>query len=177
MATDKNATGKGGAQRAGKAAANTTGGMNVDTALIRELAEMLDETGLTEIAVEDGDRKVRVSRGATASVAAPPAAALAAPPVAPSVTTAAPVATPAEEPDTKDALTSPMVGTVYLAPEPEAPDFVKVGDQVKEGDTVLIVEAMKVMNPITADRSGTIKAMLVENAQPIEFGQPLIVIG
>jgi acetyl-CoA carboxylase biotin carboxyl carrier protein len=75
------------------------------------------------------------------------------------------------------ALKSPMVGTAYLAPEPGAPDFVKVGDSVKEGDTLVIVEAMKVMNPIAADKSGTVKAILIENAQPVEFDQPLVIIG
>ncbi|MGB3753547.1 MAG: acetyl-CoA carboxylase biotin carboxyl carrier protein [Parerythrobacter sp.] len=151
------------------------GGMNVDTALVRELAEMLDATGLTEIAVQDGTRKVRVSRG---TIAAASAASVAAAPAAPPMTTTVPAAAAtSEEPDTANALTSPMVGTVYLAPEPDAADFVKVGDQVKEGQTVLIVEAMKVMNPIAADGPGIIKAILVENAQPIEFGQPLIVIG
>ena len=151
-------------------------GMNVDTALVRELAEMLGETGLTEIEVEDGERKIRVSRGggiAMAAHAAMPAAAPAAPAPA-----AAPAAdTPAAEPDMADAIKSPMVGTVYLAPEPGAANFVKIGDSVSEGQTLLIVEAMKVMNPIAADKAGTIKSILVENAQPIEFDQPLVVIG
>ena len=150
--------------------------MNVDTALVRELAEMLGETGLTEIEVEDGERKIRVSRGggiAMAAHAAMPAAAPAAPAPA-----AAPAAdTPAAEPDMADAIKSPMVGTVYLAPEPGAANFVKIGDSVSEGQTLLIVEAMKVMNPIAADKAGTIKSILVENAQPIEFDQPLVVIG
>ena len=154
-------------------------GMNVDTSLVRELAEMLGETGLTEIEVEDGDRKIRVSRGGGVAMAAPaPMAAASAP------TAAAPAPAPAPdndsapaEADTAGALKSPMVGTVYLAPEPGAADFVKVGDTVKEGQTLVIVEAMKVMNPITADKSGTVKAILVENAQPVEFDQPLIVIG
>ncbi|AWW74290.1 acetyl-CoA carboxylase, biotin carboxyl carrier protein [Erythrobacter sp. KY5] len=171
--------------------AENKSGMNVDTALVRELAELLNETGLTEIEVEDDDRKIRVARnfpgggggganltpaqiaafgslvgGAAASAPAPAAAPAAAPaPEAPAVDAHA------------DALKSPMVGTVYLAPEPGAADFVKVGDSVKEGDTLLIVEAMKVMNPITADKSGTIRAILVANAQPVEFDQPLVVIG
>ena len=152
-------------------------GMNVDTKLVRELAELLNETGLTEIEVEDDDRKIRVARGGVAS-AAPVMAAAPTPAAAPAP---APSAAPApSEPageDHADAIKSPMVGTVYLAPEPEAADFVKVGDSVKEGDTLLIVEAMKVMNPITADKAGTVKAILVDNAQPVEFDQPLIVIG
>ncbi|KEO90746.1 acetyl-CoA carboxylase [Erythrobacter longus] len=149
-------------------------GMNIDTSLVRELAELLNETGLTEIEVEDDDRKIRVARGGmvTNVAAAPVAAAPAAPAAAP---VAAPAAAPAD--DHADAFKSPMVGTAYLAAEPGAPNFIKVGDSVSEGDTLLIVEAMKVMNPITSDKAGTIKAILVENAQPVEFDQPLVVIG
>jgi acetyl-CoA carboxylase biotin carboxyl carrier protein len=161
------------AETKGSAARN--GGMNVDTKLVRELAELLAETGLTEIEVEDGDRKVRVARGGVAMAA--PMAMPAPAPAAPAPAAAAP-APQAEAPaDVAGALKSPMVGTVYLSPEPGAQPFVKVGDSVKQGDTVLIVEAMKVMNPIAADKAGTIKAILVENAQPIEYDQPLVVIG
>ena len=154
-------------------------GMNVDTSLVRELAEMLGDTGLTEIEVEDGDRKIRVSRGGGVAMAAP--APMAAAP-APAPSAPAPAPAPGNDPapadaDVAGALKSPMVGTVYLAPEPGAADFVKVGDSVKEGQTLLIVEAMKVMNPIAADKSGTVKAILVENAQPVEFDQPLVVVG
>ncbi|WP_237452957.1 acetyl-CoA carboxylase biotin carboxyl carrier protein [Qipengyuania vulgaris] len=149
-------------------------GMNVDTSLVRELAEMLGETGLTEIEVEDGDRKIRVSRGGGVAMAAAPAPQTA--PAAPAAP-ASPAEAAAPEADTAGAMKSPMVGTVYLAPEPGASDFVTVGDSVKEGQTLLIVEAMKVMNPITADKAGTVKSILVENAQPVEFDQPLIVIG
>lgn len=151
-------------------------GMNIDTALVRELAELLNETGLTEIEVEDDDRKIRVSRGAVAAAAPVYAAAPAAAP-APTAAAPAPVeaAAPAG-PDMTNAVKSPMVGTCYLAAEPGAANFVTVGKDVKEGDTLLIVEAMKVMNPITAPRSGTVTAILVENAQPVEFDQPLVVI-
>ncbi len=155
------------------------GTMKIDTKLVRELADLLSETGLTEIEVEDGDRKIRVSRGAAPAPAA--AAAIAAPAApaadpAPAETPApAPASTPAA--DMEGAVKSPMVGTAYLSSEPGTPAFVKVGDTVKEGDTLLIVEAMKVMNPITATASGTVKAILVENAQPVEYGQPLAVIG
>lgn len=152
-------------------------GMNVDTALVRELAEMLGDTGLTEIEVEDGERKIRVSRGggvAMASAPMPAAAPVAAAAPAPSAAPAPEAAAPAE--DHANAIKSPMVGTVYLAPEPGASDFVKVGDTVKEGQTLLIVEAMKVMNPISADKAGTVKAILVDNAQPVEFDQPLVVV-
>jgi acetyl-CoA carboxylase biotin carboxyl carrier protein len=152
-------------------------GMNIDTALVRELAELLNETGLTEIEVEDDDRKIRVSRGAV-SVAAPVhATAPAAVAAAPAPAAAAPVAPePAAGPDMTNAVKSPMVGTCYLAPEPGAANFIAVGKPVKEGDTLLIVEAMKVMNPISAPKSGTVTAILVDNAQPVEFDQPLVVI-
>lgn len=154
-------------------------GIDVDTALVRELAELLAETGLSEIEVEDGDRKIRVSRGGGSQAAAP--VYHAAQPAASAAPNPAPVlAAPAEQssaPDTAGALTSPMVGTVYLAPEPGAPNLVNVGDTVKEGQTLLIIEAMKVMNPIAADKAGTVKAVLVDNAQPVEFGQPLVLIG
>lgn len=163
-----------------KGAAGKKSGMNVDTKLVRELAELLGETGLTEIEVEDGDRKVRVARGGGVAAAAPAPVAVAAPfaTPAPAPAQTAPAADSAPATDSvADALKSPMVGTVYLAPEPSAPNFVTVGDSVKEGDTLLIVEAMKVMNPIAADKSGTVKSILVENAQPVEFDQPLVVIG
>lgn len=154
--------------------ARSKSGINVDTSLVRALAELLAETGLTEIEVEDDDRRIRVARqhapaGAATYHAAPVAAAAPAAP-SPAATLSEPAA------DTAGALTSPMVGTVYLAAEPGTPNFVSVGDQVKEGQTLLIVEAMKVMNPIAADKAGTIKAILVDNAQPVEFGQPLVVI-
>jgi len=151
-------------------------GMNVDIQLVRELAELLGETGLTEIEVEDNDRKIRVARGGVAMAAPMAMAAPAAMPAA-APASAAPAPEAPAAADTAGALKSPMVGTVYLAPEPGAADFIKVGDTVKEGQTLLIVEAMKVMNPIAADKSGTVKAILVENAQPIEFDQPLVVIG
>ena len=152
-------------------------GMNVDTALVRELAEMLGDTGLTEIEVEDGERKIRVSRGGGVAMAAAPAPVAAPAPAAPTAAAPVPESAAAPEADTAGAIKSPMVGTVYLASEPGAANFVKVGDSVTEGQTLLIVEAMKVMNPITADKAGTVKAILVENAQPVEFDQPLIVIG
>ena len=151
-------------------------GMNVDTALVRELAEMLGETGLVEIEVEDGDRKIRVSRGGGVAMAAAPAQMMAAAPAAAAPATAAPAPEAAPAAAAEGAIKSPMVGTVYLAPEPGAKDFVSVGDSVKEGQTLVIVEAMKVMNPITAVKAGTVKAILVENAQPVEFDQPLVVV-
>ena len=145
--------------------------MNVDTRMVRELAELLSETGLTEIEVEDGDRKIKVSRAAPVAAPAPIAAAPAA--------VAAPAPAPAEPaaPDLSSAVRSPMVGTAYLHPEPGADAFIKVGDKVKAGDTLMIIEAMKVMNPITAPAAGTVKQILIENAQPVEYDQPLVVVG
>ncbi len=155
--------------------ASRNGGMNIDSKLVRELAELLAETGLSEIEVEDGDRKIKVARQLTAAA---PVHAVAAPapvaaPAAAAPAAAAPAPAPAEDPN---AVKSPMVGTVYLSSEPGAAPFVSIGQQVKAGDTLVIVEAMKVMNPITAPAAGTVKAILVDNAQPVEFDQPLVVI-
>jgi acetyl-CoA carboxylase biotin carboxyl carrier protein len=149
--------------------------MQVDVKLVRQLAELLNDTGLTEIEVEDNDRKIRVARTmqAVAVAAAPAPAPVAAPAAAPAAAAPAPVAAPADHPG---AVKSPMVGTVYLAPSPEAASFVAVGDSVKEGDTLVIIEAMKVMNPILAPRSGKVTQMLVANGQPVEFDQPLAII-
>jgi acetyl-CoA carboxylase biotin carboxyl carrier protein len=158
---------------------NTSGsGMHIDSALVRELAELLAETNLTEIEVADGERKIRVARGGAAPVAYAPAPVGYAPaPVAGAPVAVAPAAAEAAPAVEGKAVKSPMVGTVYLAAEPGAPDFAPVGKTVKAGDTLLIVEAMKVMNPITAPASGTVKAVLVDNGQPVEFDQPLVVIG
>ena len=152
-------------------------GINIDPAFVRALAELLDDTQLSEIEVEDGDRKVRVARTLTAA-AAPVAYAPA--PVAAPAAAAAPAAPAAAAPAADafaDAVKSPMVGTVYLAPEPSAPNFAAIRSAVKAGDTILIIEAMKVMNPIVATANGTLKAVHVENSQPVEFDQPLFTIG
>ena len=153
------------------------GAMQVDVQLVRDLAALLDDTNLTEIEVEDGDRKIRVARkvgGAPAAVYAP--APVAAAPVAAAAAPAA--AAPAAEAalPAGTVVKSPIVGTAYLSAEPGAAPFARVGAQVKAGETILIVEAMKVMNSIPAPASGTVKAVLVDNGQPVEYDQPLIVI-
>ncbi len=151
-------------------------GINIDPAYVRALAELLDDTGLSEIEVEDGERKIRVARTLTAAAA--PVAYAPAPVAAPAATpaAAAPVAAAPAADNFADAVKSPMVGTVYLSPEPGASNFASIGSAVKEGETILIIEAMKVMNPITAPTSGTLKAVHVENSQPVEFDQPLFTI-
>lgn len=154
-----------------------TGKMNIDSKLVRELAELLSDTGLSEIEVEDGDRRIRVARQFTTAAPAPVYAPAPAAAAAPAPAAAAPAEAPAPAAAPADAVKSPMVGTVYLAAEPGAANFVDVGKAVKAGDTLLIVEAMKVMNPILAPKAGTVSAVLVENGQPVEFDQPLVVIG
>jgi len=148
---------------------NMGGNMRVELHLVRDLAALLDETGLTEIEVQDGDRSVRVARqGTPVVVASAPGHA-----PAPAAAIAAAAGPQRDHPGT---VKSPMVGTAYLSAEPGVANFVSVGESVKEGDTLLIVEAMKVMNPITAPRAGTLKALLVENEQPVEYDQPLAII-
>ena len=140
----------------------------IDEALVRQMARLLTETGLTEIEYAGKDWHLRVVRQ-QAPVVAPVGASPAAAPVAATVAERR----PAEQPG---ALKAPMVGTVYLAPEPGAADFVKAGDKVREGQTVMIIEAMKVMNPIPAPRSGTIAEIAVTNGEPVEYGQLLAVV-
>jgi acetyl-CoA carboxylase biotin carboxyl carrier protein len=144
----------------------------IDSAAIRDLAELLTETGLTEIEIEQNGARIRVSRQSGVAMSAPVHVAHATSVSAPaaSAEATAPKGPPA------GAVTSPMVGTVYVAPEPGAQPFVKVGQTVKEGDTLLIVEAMKTMNPILAPRGGTVTEINVNDAQPVEFGQTLLVI-
>jgi acetyl-CoA carboxylase biotin carboxyl carrier protein len=153
------------------------GAMRIDPALVRELAALLTDNELTEIEVEDGDRRIKVKRepaaiiGAAAAPAAAVAPALEAPPMHGKENVGE------TEEAAGHAVKSPMVGTAYLSPEPSAKPFVEVGDAVKAGDTLLIVEAMKVMNPITAPTGGVVKKLLVSDGQPVEFDQPLVVIG
>ena len=143
-----------------------------DTALVKALADILDEAGLTELDYETADLSVRLSRVSGAAPVAPVAAVAAPAAAAP----AAPAADNADSASHPGAVTSPMVGTVYVAPEPDAPSFIEVGGKVKKGQTLLIVEAMKVMNPITAPADGTVTQIFVQNAQPVEFGEVLVVI-
>ena len=148
-----------------------------NTALVKALADILDDAGLAELEYETDDVAIRLSRvsgaapvAAVAPVAAPAPAALPAAPAAPAADSAADLSTH------PGAVTSPMVGTAYVSPEPGAAAFVEEGSAVKKGQTLLIVEAMKVMNPITAPTDGTVSKILVKNAQPIEFGEVLVVI-
>jgi acetyl-CoA carboxylase biotin carboxyl carrier protein len=143
---------------------------DVDQQLIRDLAGILNDTNLSEIEVELGDLKVRVARHAAPIQAF--AAQMAAPVALPAIAAAAPA--PADL--SKNAVPSPMVGTAYLSPSPDAKPFVEVGQSVREGQTLLIIEAMKTMNQILSPRSGTVTAILVEDAQPVEYGMALVVI-
>ncbi len=153
--------------------------MKIDTKAIKELAKLLNETELTEIEVVDGEKAIRVSKGGTILTTA--AAQNSSQAVNMTSDPAAPQKASLDTPDNiatshPGAVKSPMVGTVYLQPEPNAPTFVKKGDNVSAGDTLMIIEAMKVMNPIKAEKSGTVTQILVENAQPVEFGDVLLVI-
>jgi acetyl-CoA carboxylase biotin carboxyl carrier protein len=141
---------------------------DVDSKLVRKLAKLLDETGLGEIEYATSDWKIRIARPVAVAAVAAPVIAEAAP--APPNAEARPAA------DSPAALKSPMVGTAYLTPDPQSPAFVSIGSHVAEGDTVMIIEAMKVMNAIPAHRSGTVKEILIAGGQPIEFGQVLMVI-
>jgi acetyl-CoA carboxylase biotin carboxyl carrier protein len=172
------------AQAGKKAAGKSAGGKaapakveeskNIDAAAIRTLAQLLTETNLSEIEIENGAGRIRVSRGGGGGghfVSAAPAPVAAAPAAAPAAEAAKPAG------PHPGAVTSPMVGTVYCSPQPGAAPFVTVGSVVKEGDTLLIVEAMKTMNPIAAPKGGKIIEICVSDAQPVEFGQQLVIIG
>ena len=151
----------------------TNGTFDVSADLLEKLAETMGNAGLSEIEYVDGDRSLRLSRAVqavAAPIAAAPAMAVAA---APAAAPAAPATAPEPVSDVKT-IDSPMVGTVYLAPEPGAGDFVNVGDEIKEGDTLMIIEAMKVMNHLPSPASGIVRRVLVSDGQPVEFGQPLI---
>jgi acetyl-CoA carboxylase biotin carboxyl carrier protein len=149
-----------------------SGAMRIDADLVRELAELLTANALTEIEVAEGDRRIRVCRD--------PAPVLGAP-AAPAPAAAAPAAQPAQAGEGEEiaglTVKSPMVGTAFMSSEPGAAPFIQAGDTVKAGDTLLIVEAMKVMNPITAPSDGVVRKIFVSDAQPVEFDQPLVIIG
>jgi acetyl-CoA carboxylase biotin carboxyl carrier protein len=151
----------------------------MDIRKIKKLIELLDESGVAEIEIHEGEESVRISRHSSSAAPAPVAAPVmaAAPVSAPAAAAPAPAAEEAEnEIPSGHVVNSPMVGTFYRAPSPGANAFADVGQTVSEGDTLCIIEAMKMLNQIEADKSGTVKAILVENAQPVEFGQPLFVI-
>jgi acetyl-CoA carboxylase biotin carboxyl carrier protein len=154
---------------------DTKGSDPIDTRLVRRLAAILKDTGLSEIEVERGDLKIRVARELTAAPAAvaAPVYAAAPPPVSMPSDPAAPTPPPVRQ---GEEVKSPMVGTAYLSPQPGSPVFVKPGDKVNEGQTLLIVEAMKTMNPIPAPRSGVVLELVVADGQPVEFGEPLIIL-
>ena len=156
--------------------------VEIDTSLVRQLADILNDTSLTEIEVERGELRIRVAREVTAApvmqyAAAPQQAAFA---PAPAAAPAAPLSMPSDPATivakSGEQVKSPMVGTVYLQASPEAPPFANVGDKVKKGQTLLIVEAMKTMNPIQAPRDGVVVEVLVGDAQPVEFGEPLVLL-
>jgi acetyl-CoA carboxylase biotin carboxyl carrier protein len=164
-----------------KAPASKDASNGIDTRLVRKLADILADTGLTEIEVEQGDLKIRVAREITlappqTAYAAAPAAILPVPAAASPPAAAAAPAPADEAPPRGEAVKSPMVGTIYMQAQPGSPPFIKVGDQVSAGQTLLIIEAMKTMNPIPAPSAGVIVRILVEDGQPVEFGEPLVIV-
>jgi acetyl-CoA carboxylase biotin carboxyl carrier protein len=146
----------------------------MDTEFVRKLAQILHETQLGEIELADGDRRIRVARPTVTM--APATAVMAAPANAASVSSTPAAAAANDAARHPGAVTSPIVGTAYLAPEPGKPNFVAVGDKVTVGQTLLIIEAMKTFNPIKAPKAGTVVRILVENAQPVEYGEPLMIV-
>ena len=145
----------------------------MDTEFIRKLAKLLEETHLGEIELADGEQRIRIAKPTVTYVPAP----MAAPAPAASAPSASPAAAPANDhAKHPGAVKSPMVGTAYLSPEPGKPAFVSIGDKVTAGQTLLIIEAMKTFNPIKAPKAGTVAQILIDNAQPVEFGQPLMIV-
>lgn len=148
----------------------------MDIRKVKKLIELLEESAISEIEIKEGEESVRISRANSAPTYVPPAAplpAVAAPPTAPQVAAPAPAAEPEIE---GTVVNSPMVGTYYAAPSPGAPSFVKVGQSIKPGDTICIVEAMKILNQIESEVSGVVKKVMVEDGQPVEFGEPLMIV-
>ncbi|MCV6589258.1 MAG: acetyl-CoA carboxylase biotin carboxyl carrier protein [Marinobacterium sp.] len=150
----------------------------MDIRKVKKLIELLEESNINEIEIKEGEESVRISRGATGAVAYTAPAPVAAPVAAPAPVPAAPAAPAVEAPaaSDKNAVKSPMVGTFYRAPSPSSPSFIEVGQHVKKGDVICIIEAMKMMNQIEADKAGVVEAILVEDGQPVEFDQPLVTI-
>ena len=149
----------------------------LDTEFVRKLAAILEETKLGEIELADGERRIRVARPTAPVAQAAPVVMAAAPAAAPAASAAsAPAAAGGDLSKHPGVVKSPMVGTAYLAPEPGKPNFVSVGDKVTAGQTLLIIEAMKTFNPIKAPRGGTVMQVLIENARPVEFGEPLMIV-
>ena len=148
----------------------------LDTEFVRKLAQLLQETGLGEIELADGDKRIRVARPTVTVAATSVATAPMAPAGADPAAAAAPAAAGNDLGKHPGAVKSPMVGTAYLAPEPGKPNFVAVGDKVTAGQTLLIIEAMKTFNPIKAPKAGTVSQILVDNARPVEFGEPLMIV-
>ena len=147
-----------------------------DVEVIRALAAVLDEAGLTEIEIGEGANRIRIARQATAAVAAPPVAAARPAPLGPAPEQEAPAAPVADDASHPGAVTSPLVGVVYVASEPGGPPFVKVGDEISEGDTLFIVEAMKTMNPVRAPSGGRVARVLAENGARVEYGEVLLIL-
>lgn len=148
----------------------------MDIRKVKKLIELLEESGIAEIEIKEGEESVRISRSSSSAPAAMPIQYAAAPAPVEQTGAAAPASTEAAETISGHQVTSPMVGTFYESPSPGAPPFVEVGKEVKVGDVLCIIEAMKMLNQIECDKAGTIKSILAENAQPVEFGQPLFVI-
>ena len=148
----------------------------MDIRKVKKLIELLEESNINEIEIKEGEESVRISRGGSQPLAAPAQFAAPAPTAAPAAPAAAPAEAPAEAAPTSHAVRSPMVGTFYRAPSPTSAPFVEVGQSVKAGDVICIVEAMKMMNQIEADKSGVVESILAEDGQPGEFDQPLITI-
>jgi acetyl-CoA carboxylase biotin carboxyl carrier protein len=151
----------------------------MDIRKVKKLIELLEESGISEIEIKEGEESVRISRSLSGAVAAPaplPVTQVVAPPPAAAPAAAQPEAPTAPSAPEGTVIESPMVGTFYASPSPGSPAFVSVGQTVKPGDTICIVEAMKILNQIESEVSGTIKAVLVEDGQPVEFGQPLMVV-
>src|SRR5213595_3015967 len=149
----------------------------MDLRKLKKLIDLVEESGISELEITEGEEKVKIVKGGVVAIAAAPVAAPVVAMQAPAATSAAPAA-PAAEPAAQEGhvVKAPMVGTFYRSPSPDAKVFVEVGQVVKEGDTICIIEAMKLMNEIEADASGNVKAILVENGQPVEYGQPLFIL-